>query len=348
MTPLRAAGAILAVLLVIAAVRRHRRWQISRLNLITTSVIALGLLLLALDPSLFDPVFATLNFEPGTGLRLTATLMFAVVVLFLLVFRLQSLVDVNERSVRLLVESLARQAFDREATDRLPAGKRIIVLSPAYNEAENVGPVIAAMPTEIDGYAVIPIVVDDHSDDGTAEAARAAGALAVRLPIRRGGGLALRVGYDLALELGADIVVSIDADGQHQPEELPVLVRPIIEGRADHVNGSRMLGDFERESLIRHVGVHFFSRLVTLLTGQRVTDISSGYRATSAETLRTLILEQDQFWTSEVTIEALRRKARVVEVPVTFLTRRGGVTKKPKSLRYGWNFTKAIVKTWLR
>ena len=147
---------------------------------------------------------------------------------------------------------------------------------------------------------------------------------------------------------GADIVVSIDADGQHQPEELPTLVRPIIEGRADHVNGSRMLGDFERESLIRHLGVHFFSRLVTILTGQRVTDISSGYRATSAATLRTLLLEQDQFWTSEVTIEALRRKARVVEVPVTFLTRRGGVTKKPKSLRYGWNFTKAIVKTWLR
>jgi hypothetical protein len=100
--------------------------------------------------------------------------------------------------------------------------------------------------------------------------------------------------------------------------------------------------------LIRHVGVHFFSRAVTLLTGQRVTDISSGYRATRADTLRKLLLEQDQFWTSEVTIEALRHRARVVEVPVTFLTRRGGVSKKPKSFRYGWNFSKAIVKTWLR
>ncbi|MFM7719086.1 MAG: glycosyltransferase family 2 protein [Actinomycetota bacterium] len=348
MTPLRAAGIVLAVLLVAAAARRYRRSRISRLNLITTTAIAAGLLLLGLRPSLFDPVFDTLNFRPGTGLRLTATLIVAVVVLFLLVFRLQSLVDVNERSIRILVESLARQAFDRSVVRDLPAGKRIVVVSPAYNEAGNVGAVVAAMPREVDGFAVVPIVVDDHSDDGTAEAARAAGALAVRLPIRRGGGLALRVGYDLALELGADIVVSIDADGQHQPEELPTLVRPIIEGRADHVNGSRMLGAFERESLIRHVGVHFFSRLVTILTGQRVTDISSGYRATSAETLRALVLEQDQFWTSEVTIEALRRRARVVEVPVTFLTRRGGVTKKPKSLRYGWNFTKAIVKTWLR
>ncbi|MFM8944449.1 MAG: glycosyltransferase family 2 protein [Actinomycetota bacterium] len=348
MSAVRIAGALLSVLLVVWSVRRHQAWKVSRLNLILTCAIALVLLVLSLDPSLFDPVFATLNARPGTGQRLTVVLIGASVVLFLLVLRLQSAVDTNERAIRLLVESIARDGFDRSGVAALPGGKRIVVVSPAYDEAENVGAVIRAMPAEVDGYRVVTIVVDDHSEDGTAAAARDAGALAVRLPIRRGGGLALRVGYDLALELGADIVVSIDADGQHQPEELATVVRPIIEGRADHVNGSRMLGDFERDSLIRHLGVHFFSRLVTILTGQRVTDISSGYRATSAATLRTLLLEQDQFWTSEVTIEALRRKARVVEVPVTFLTRRGGVTKKPKSLRYGWNFTKAIVKTWLR
>jgi glycosyltransferase involved in cell wall biosynthesis len=257
-------------------------------------------------------------------------------------------VDTSERGIRQLVESFGQSAFDWDAAADLPAGKRIVVVSPAHNEAENVGAVIEAMPPEVEGYHVVPIVIDDRSDDGTAETARAAGALVASLPIRRGGGLALRVGYDIALKLGADIVVTMDADGQHQPEELPTLVGPIIEGRADHVNGSRMLGDFEREGAIRHLGVHFFSRIVTILTGQRVTDISSGYRATRADTLRALILEQDQFWTSEVTIEALRQRARVVEVPVTFLTRRGGVSKKPKSLRYGWNFSKAIVKTWLR
>ncbi len=126
------------------------------------------------------------------------------------------------------------------------------------------------------------------------------------------------------------------------------MVKPIIAGEADHVNGSRMLGEFERGSLIRHAGIHFFSWLVTILTGQRVTDVSSGYRATSAETLRKLVLEQDQFWSSEVLIECLRHRSRIVEVPVTFLTRRGGESKKPKSLRYGWNFAKAIAKTWLR
>jgi hypothetical protein len=348
MSALRIVGGIFAAAIFALALIRYRRRQISRLSLIISSLISAVLLLLAIAPGLFNPLFEVFNFRPGNGQRLTAVLLFAVGVLFVLLIRLQSEVDTSERGIRQLVESFGQSAFDWDAAADLPSGKRIVVVSPAHNEAENVAAVIEAMPPEVEGYHVVPIVIDDRSDDGTAETARAAGALVASLPIRRGGGLALRVGYDIALKLGADIVVTMDADGQHQPEELPTLVGPIIEGRADHVNGSRMIGDFEREGLIRHLGVHFFSRVVTILTGQRVTDISSGYRATRADTLRELILEQDQFWTSEVTIEALRQRARVVEVPVTFLTRRGGVSKKPKSLRYGWNFSKAIVKTWLR
>jgi len=348
MTALRILGGVFAVAFFALALVRYRRRRISRLNLMLSSLISVVVLLLAIGPSLFDPLFEIFNFQPGSGQRLTAVLLFAVAIQFVLLLLARSEIDTNERSIRLLVESLGQAAFDWEAAENLPDGRRIVVVSPAFNEAENVGAVIEAMPRELDGHHVVPIVIDDASDDGTPETARTAGALVASLPIRRGGGLALRVGYDIALSLGADIVVTMDADGQHQPEELPTLVGPILQGRADHVNGSRMLGDFERESRIRHVGVHFFSWLVTLLTGQRVTDISSGYRATRADTLRELILEQDQFWTSEVTIEALRQHARVVEVPVTFLTRRGGVSKKPKSFRYGWNFSKAIVKTWLR
>jgi len=345
---LRVLGALFAVGFFALVVVRYERKQVSRLTLIISSVISVAILLLAIAPGLFNPLFETFNFQPGTGLRLTGVLLAAVVILFLLVVRLQSNVDTNDRSIRLLVESMGQTAFDWDAAAELPDGRRIVVISPALNEAENVGAVIHAMPSEVDGHVVVPIVIDDGSDDGTADVAREAGALVASLPIRRGGGLALRVGYDVALKLDADVVITIDADGQHQPEEIPILVKPILDGEADHVNGSRMIGDFERESLIRHLGVHFFSRVVTILTGQRVTDISSGYRATRADTLRSLLLEQDQFWTSEVTIEALRKHARVVEVPVTFLTRRGGESKKPKSLRYGWNFSKAIVKTWLR
>ena len=348
MLALRIVGAALAAAFVAVSIVRYGRQRISRLSLIISSAIALGVIALAAAPGVFNPIFETLNFAPGSGRRLTAVLLIAVAILFLLLLRLQTYVDTNERSIRLLVESIGKASFDRDRAAELPAGKRIVVVSPAFNEAENVAAVIHALPAGIEDHHVVTIVVDDHSDDGTSDVARKAGALVTSLPIRRGGGLALRVGYEIALELGADIVVTIDADGQHQPEELPVLVKPILEGQADHVNGSRVLGDYERGPWIRNAGVHFFSWLVTILTGQRVTDISSGYRATRADTLRTLILEQDQFWTSEVTIEALRQRARIVEVPVTFLTRRGGESKKPKSLRYAWNFSKAIAKTWLR
>ncbi|MGH2528046.1 MAG: glycosyltransferase family 2 protein [Actinomycetota bacterium] len=348
MIALRILGGLAAVAFLALAMFRYRRRQISRLSLIISSGITLGVLLLAVVPDLFNPIFDMLNFRPGSGRRLTATLLVAVAVLFALVIRMQSSVDVNERSIRLLVEALGRERFDWGAAGELPSGKRIVVISPAHNEVENVGAVIHAMPEEIEGYVVVPIVIDDGSEDATAEVARHAGALVASLPIRRGGGLALRVGYEIALKLGADIVVTIDADGQHLPEEMPILVKPILEGEADHVNGSRMLGEFERGPLVRHLGIHFFSWLVTILTGQRVTDVASGYRATRAETLRKLVLEQDQFWSSEVLIECLRHRARIAEVPVTFLTRRGGESKKPKSLRYGWNFAKAVGKTWLR
>jgi glycosyltransferase involved in cell wall biosynthesis len=304
--------------------------------------------LLSLRPSIFDPIFGWFDVEPGAERRLIFVLVVAVLALFFLVFGIQSESDTNERSLRLLVEALGRERFDWHRAATLPEGRRIVVVSPAYNEAATVGDVIRSIPEEVEGLRVVPVVVSDGSEDATARRAREAGALVTELPIRRGGGLALRVGYEIALQLGAEIVVTMDADGQHLAEELPVLVRPILEGEADYVNGSRILGDFERESLARHIGVHVFARLVTILTGRRITDPSSGYRAARAELLRRFVLEEDQFWTTEVLIEALRHRARVVEVPVTIVARAGGRTKKPASLRYGWNFSKVIVQTWLR
>jgi hypothetical protein len=88
--------------------------------------------------------------------------------------------------------------------------------------------------------------------------------------------------------------------------------------------------------------------VVTIMTGQRVTDPSNGYRATKPEILKKLALEEDQFWSSELLIEALRLRARIVEVPITIRARQAGESKKPPALKYGWHFTKAIVKTWLR
>jgi hypothetical protein len=347
MPALRILAGLAAIGIFVLAVRGHERRQISRLNLIILFALCASVLALAMYPPIFDPLLRTFNFQRGTNGVIFALLM-AVGVLFFLYLRAQTSADTNERSIRLLVEALGQERFDWDRAGRLPEGPRLVTVSPAFNEAENVGDVIKQIPGMIEGHHVVPVVVSDGSTDGTAAAAREAGAFVAELPIRRGGGLALRVGYDIALRLGAQVVVTLDADGQHLPEEISVMIAPIVAGQADYVNGSRLLGSFERESLIRHLGVHVFSRIITTLTGQRITDPSSGYRAARADLLEKVVLKQDQFWTSEILIEALRHHARVVEVPVTFLARAGGESKKPKSLRYGWNFLKVIIQTWLR
>jgi hypothetical protein len=345
---LRILGGLLAAGLFVSAVLRFRRRRITRLNLIISTLLAVGAGLLSGLPGLFDPLFNLFNFQRGGGQRLLAVLLFANVVLLLLILRNTSETDLVRRDFKLLIEWMGAQSLDAERLVGLPAGDRVLVVLPAYNEAENLGAVLAAMPEKIEGHPVVPLVVDDASEDATSEVARRSGALVARLPIRRGGGQALRVGYELALKLDAVVVASLDADGQHDPDELPALVGPILRGEADMVQGSRILGTFERESRVRHLGVLLFSRLVSVMTGVRVTDVSNGYRATRTETLRRLILEQDQFWTSEIIIEALRHRARIEEVPITVRARAGGVTKKPRPFRYGWNFLKVIVKTWLR
>lgn len=345
---LRFFGALAAAAIAVAAFRRHERRAISRLNLIITWLVAVVVVVLAVAPPLFNPIFHLFNLKTGTGQRLIGLALAADVVLFALLLRTMSYTDSSALAIRELVEALALQTLDWERAEEVADGQTIVVVLPAHNERENVGAVIDAMPEKIEGHRVLPVVIDDGSSDGTARVARAHGAFVCRLPIRRGGGLALRVGYEVGLGLNAAVVVSMDADGQHVPEEMPSLVRPILDGEADMVNGSRVLGEFQRESAIRHWGVHLFSWLVTIMTGSRITDISNGYRATKTEVLRHLRLDQDQFWTSELLIEGMRHRLRILEVPITIRARAGGESKKPKTVKYAWNFTKAIMKTWLR
>jgi hypothetical protein len=346
---LRVLGTLFALGIFYLAARRYTRRDVSRLTLILISALSIGVVVLAIVPDLFNPLFGLVRLnQKGGGQRLIGALLFANIIFFLLLFRATAATDSNTLAIRHLVESLSVASFDWSQRALLPAAERIVVIMPAYNEGENIGAVIRDMPKEIAGYAVVPVVISDASEDDTAEVARQAGALVAELPIRRGQGLALRVGYEIALRLDAAIVVSMDADGQHIPEQMSVVVEPIIERRAEMVNGSRLLGEFERESIVRYAGVHFFSWAVTLMTGSRVTDVSNGFRATRADTLRGLQLDQDQFWSSELLMEGMRHRLRIVEVPITIRARSKGKSKKPKNAKYAWNFTKAIMKTWLR
>jgi hypothetical protein len=347
LVPIRAIGGVFGAVLLTSAIVRYRRRGISRLNLIITGTVTMAMIALAVFPPPFRFVLDRLGATPGNQLQLVYTLAIAVFILFALLLRATSNIDQTSASLRLLIEALTVQAFDLRQAETLPPGDKLVVVMPAHDEADNIGAVLAAMPRVVEGLPTVTLVMDDASGDGTSDVARKEGALVARLPIRRGQGMALRVGYEIGLRLGATVIASLDADGQHDPDELPLVVGPILRGEADMVVGSRRLGEFERESHVRHAGMFLLSGVVSMLHGERITDVSSGFRATGAEMIRRLNLEQDQY-SFEVLVEALRHHASIKEVPITVRARASGESKKPSSLKYGYRFTKVIFQTWLR
>jgi hypothetical protein len=229
-------------------------------------------------------------------------------------------------------------------------GAPVAVVIPAYDEAPTVAAVVAEIPATIAGLDAEVILVDDGSHDRTAAEAGSAGALVCELSINRGQGVVLKLGYWLARARGARVIATIDADGQYEPAELDRLVAPILDGRADFVNGSRRLGTELTTDPVRRAGVILFGALVSLLVGRRITDPACGIRAMRAEITERVALEQTQYQTSELLIATAMRGFRVIEVATTMRDRPVGATgtKKGPNLLYGLRFGRVILNTWRR
>ncbi|CAN5583237.1 hypothetical protein BH24ACT26_BH24ACT26_17140 [soil metagenome] len=343
---LRIFGAAVAVLLVVFASVRYRKGQLRRGELVAIFVAATGLSVAAIAPDLLDPLLSSLGFERGNERRIIGLLVISNLFTLALVFRGFVRDDQLSNEVGDLVDYMAWRRLEEEGHPPVLGACAVVI--PAYNEADNLPAVLGEMPQDVEGLRVAPIVIADGCTDATEAAARKLGAIVIRRDLRRGSGAAVRLGYQAALRYGARCAVTIDADGQHDPKEMVRLVEPILSGRADMVQGSRVLGTFEVESRARRYGVRLFASLLSTLGRTRITDPSTGYRAVSIEALRRLDLRQDQFYVSEVILDASRKGFAVVEVPITLRRRASGGTKKPTTLRYAWGFSKAIVKTWLR
>jgi len=197
---------------------------------------------------------------------------------------------------------------------------RIAVVIPALNEEKSLPLVLGALPPVED-----VVVADNGSTDRTAEVARAGGARVVSEP-RRGYGSACLAG--IATLRDPEVVVFVDADFSDHPDELPLLVKPIEEGRADMVIGSRVLGNREKGALLPQArfGNALACFLMRLFYGHRYTDLGP-FRAIRFESLKALGMRDRNFgWTVEMQIRALRHGLRVEEVPVSY-RRRTGVSK---------------------
>jgi glycosyltransferase involved in cell wall biosynthesis len=230
------------------------------------------------------------------------------------------------------------------------AGAPLAIVIPAYNEEPTVKDVVSETPSEAAGLATETIVVVDGARDRTAAEAAAGGALVCDVPVNRGQGAALRLGYWLARARGAQVICTIDADGQYEPEEIGRVVRPILDGRADFVSGSRRLGAELTTDRVRHAGVLVFGALISVLVRHRITDPACGLRAMRTEVTAAVTLEQPQYQASELMISASLNGFRLAEVPTTMRDRGRHATKTKKggNFGYGVRFARAAVHTWRR
>lgn len=213
---------------------------------------------------------------------------------------------------------------------------RALVVIPTYNEASNIEPVIRRVRAALPDGAVL--VVDDNSPDGTAALAAAVGeevgsVEVLRPAVRAGLGGAYRAGFARGLERGEPILVEMDADLQHDPASLPDLVRPVHEGRADLVIGSRRVpgGSIPDWSVHRRLLSSLGNRYANAVLGLGVRDATAGFRAYRADLLRKLDLESvraDGYgFQIEMTYRAKQAGARILEVPIQFGERTQGESK---------------------
>lgn len=206
----------------------------------------------------------------------------------------------------------------------MPGLGRGIIVIPAYNEAETIASVVREIREE--GIGCDIVVIDDGSGDGTAEVLESLRVRALSHPVNLGYGAAVQTGMLYAVREGYDFVVLMDADGQHVPSQVRLLLAE-LERDKDIVIGSRFAGEAGayRIPFFRQMGIRFFSLLAWLLGGTRIRDVTSGFQAMRREVFTILAREYPiDFPDADVIVLLARKRFRIGEVPAIVRERQGG------------------------
>ena len=216
----------------------------------------------------------------------------------------------------MLHSSLLKQQQRGEALVARSSKLRAIVAIPCFNTEDYVADVVSRAKR----YVEQVIVVNDGSHDGTVEKAKAAGAMVVSHGVNLGYGEAIRSCFEIAKADGADILAILDGDGQHNPDELPQVLAPILAGEADMVIGSRFLGEKNNMPRYRKFGIAVITFLSNFGSNVGVSDAQSGFRAYSAQVIAAFPLKANGMAISvEILIKARQRGFTIREVPISCL-----------------------------
>ncbi|OPX65124.1 MULTISPECIES: glycosyltransferase family 2 protein [unclassified Methanoregula] len=210
---------------------------------------------------------------------------------------------------------------------------KLIITIPAYNEEKSVGAVIRGIPEKIEGIDEISIlVINDGSLDRTAEEAKQAGADRI-LSHTTNMGLAVsfRDGLNESLAMGADIIVNIDADLQYNCREIPHLIKPILERRAEIVLGDRQIDKISHMPRGNLWGNKIATGIIRMITGLPIRDAQTGFRAFSRDAAARIHLTGDYTYTQETLIQAANKKIPIAQIPVEF-HRRGDSSRLISSI----------------
>ena len=221
---------------------------------------------------------------------------------------------------------------------------KLIVVIPCYNEEKTLGGVLQSIPKRIAGIKKIEtLVVDDGSTDTSAIVAKKFHAThIVQHKRNKGLGETFRDGRDAALHFKADIIVTIDGDGQFNALEIPALIKPILQGKADMVTGSRFLTkrSIRHMSRLKYIGNKIFTRMVNVLVNGKFTDTQCGFRAYSREAALRLVLYGGFTYTQEVFMNLIDLGLTIREIPITVKYFPGRTSKISGSL---WGYGRASI-----
>lgn len=224
---------------------------------------------------------------------------------------------------------------------------KVIAAIPCFNTETFIMEVISKAKK----YVGQVIIIDDGSLDGTTEASRAAGALVINHGTNRGYGEAIKSCFEVARTNGADVLVILDGDGQHNPDEIPQVLAPILKDEADLVIGSRFLGDYSTVPRYRKFGIDVITFLYNLGSKVKVSDAQSGFRAYSKRALDVLTITEKGMGASvEVIIKARERGFNIKEVPISCIYHPASSSLNPVAhgLSVAFTVVKLRFKSWLR